>query len=73
MHYQDYPLTGINRLHKGQLIKKKIVSKINYTKKLPEPIFTINLELKEKNQQKEPSLKAEYEMGTYLTFIFVRK
>ena len=52
MHYQDFPLKGIRRLHIIQLIKNDIVSEINKTKELPEGTFPITLKLIHQYQRK---------------------
>ena len=41
------------------------MSEINYTKELPEGIFSIELKLIDQYQRKYPILKDNYKMGTY--------
>ena len=70
MNYQDCPSTGKNILHMSPLIKSTLSQKSITLKKYLK-VFLVNLKLIDQYQQKDPSLKDKYEVGTYKNILFV--
>ena len=67
MHYQIFPLIGINRLNMSPFVKSKQCQKSITLNNHLKVFFDIDLKLIKQYKRKYPSLMAKCNIGTYQT------